>query len=83
LIASYGADCGVGNSGNFTHILKGECDGQRACDYAVLSAEFSDPCIRQPKAFDFAWTCSTQPAKLKEGHLDAEALGKIARLSCP
>lgn len=79
--ASYGVNCRNDQAGNATDFVKSDCDGKRSCSFPVQHAagKIGDNCPGTKKDFDWTYVCGD---KEKKGHLDGEANGKTAFLTC-
>ena len=79
--ASYGLNRGNNQAGNATQYVKQECDGKKSCSFPVSKAasQIGDHFPGQTKDFDVTYVCGNRQ---KSTHLDGEAVGKSAFLTC-
>ncbi|HEY4241586.1 MAG TPA: hypothetical protein VGM88_17310 [Kofleriaceae bacterium] len=58
-LASYGPNCGVPR-GNASERVAQLCDGRSECVFRADNAQFGDPAVGCPKAFDVEFECAGQ-----------------------
>lgn len=80
--ATYGSSCGLAE-GNFSHLLKRDCNGRFTCNFTVNVAGFPDPAPGCKKDFTVNWTCNRR-TEIKRVTAPAEAgFGSVVALGCP
>jgi hypothetical protein len=79
--ASYGLNRMNNAAGNATQYLKESCDGKTSCSFPVSKAasKIGDHAPGQTKDFDYVYVCGNEE---KKGHVEGEAVGKTAFLTC-